>query len=233
MGGSPCLGFTRSGKGLNFNDPQSKLFFKFVEALEIVKPKYFLLENVKMKKEWQDIITSYVKVEPIMIDSALLSAQNRQRIYWTNIPNVQQPKDQNIFLKDIVLLDVYPIILHNLYGGFKEKTVRVFQNKSPTIRTSAGGGHIPSVIIKDKLQKYTNKDMSEDELVKFFKSMSFNDFKDWNVIRKLSPIECERLQNLPDDYTKDIGISPTQRYKMIGNGWTINVIVHILKNINT
>jgi len=88
IGGSPCQGFSFAGKQLNFEDPRSKLFFEFVRILHEVKPKYFLLENVKMKKEYQDVITSYLGVEPMESNSSLLSAQKRKRLYWTNIPGV-------------------------------------------------------------------------------------------------------------------------------------------------
>ena len=98
IGGSPCQGFSFSGKQLNFNDPRSKLFFEYVRILKEIKPKYFLLENVVMKKEYQDIISENVGVEPIKINSALLSGQNRRRLYWTNIPNIKQPEDKNINL---------------------------------------------------------------------------------------------------------------------------------------
>lgn len=99
IGGSPCQGFSFAGKQLNFEDERSKLFFEFVRLLEECKPKYFLLENVKMKKEYQDIISSYLGVEPIKINSSLVSAQNRERLYWTNIPNIRQPEDKGIFIK--------------------------------------------------------------------------------------------------------------------------------------
>lgn len=102
IGGSPCQGFSFAGKQLNFNDPRSKLFFEFVRALRETKPKYFLLENVVMKKEYQDVISSYLGVEPIEINSSLVSAQNRRRLYWTNIPNVSLPHDKNITLDDIL-----------------------------------------------------------------------------------------------------------------------------------
>ena len=102
LGGSPCQGFSFAGKQLNFFDPRSKLFFDYVKALETLKPKYFLLENVKMKKEYQDIISKHLGVEPIEINSALVSAQNRKRLYWTNIPGIEQPEDKGIMLKDIV-----------------------------------------------------------------------------------------------------------------------------------
>ena len=102
IGGSPCQGFSFAGKQLNFDDPRSKLFFEFVRLLKETKPKYFLLENVKMKKEYQDVISQHLGVEPIEINSALVSAQNRKRLYWTNIPNVTQPEDKGIILRDIL-----------------------------------------------------------------------------------------------------------------------------------
>lgn len=150
LAGSPCQGFSRAGAGLNFSDPRSQLFFDFVEALEIIKPKYFLLENVKMKQEWSDIISSYVGCEPVEINSALVSAQNRRRLYWSNLP-VTQPEDKGIYLKDIVLEDALPVAIHNIYGGFSEDTVRVFTDKSPTIRTPSGGGNIPSFVLDKAL----------------------------------------------------------------------------------
>ena len=102
IGGSPCQGFSFAGKQLNFEDPRSKLFFEFVDVLKKVNPKYFLLENVKMKREYQDIISEYLGVEPVEINSSLVSAQNRVRLYWTNIPNVTQPEDKGINLTDIL-----------------------------------------------------------------------------------------------------------------------------------
>ena len=162
IGGSPCTGFSRAGKGLNFNDPQSKLFFEYVRLLKECKPTYFLLENVKMKKEWRDIISEYVGVDCIEINSSLVSAQHRTRLYWVNIP-IEQPEDRKIMLKDIVLSDVMPIALHNLYGGFKEKSVRVFEGKSPTIRTSAGGGHILSFVKKNNPQVITFTERRTEE----------------------------------------------------------------------
>jgi DNA (cytosine-5)-methyltransferase 3A len=105
LGGSPCQGFSFAGKQLNFEDPRSKLFFDYVRALEEVKPKYFLLENVRMKQEYQDVITRYLGVEPILINSALVSAQSRGRLYWTNIPNVGQPEDLGLSILDVIGTD--------------------------------------------------------------------------------------------------------------------------------
>jgi len=111
MGGSPCQGFSFAGRQLNFDDPRSALFFEFVRLLRECKPKYFLLENVRMKQQYQDVITEHLGVEPIMINSALVSAQNRVRLYWTNIPNITQPQDKGLILKDILenLEDVDPL----------------------------------------------------------------------------------------------------------------------------
>lgn len=248
IGGSPCQGFSFAGKQLNFDDPRSMLFFEFVRLMDECKPKYFLLENVPMKKEYVDIITKYMGVEPIMINSALVSAQNRKRLYWTNIP-VEQPDDKGIMLKDILLDDAYPVALHNVYGGFKEKENRTFTEKSPTIRTPAGGGHIPSLLLSDKALAYMDRQVKDGRnhwdfkhysdvknekssavVANFFKGVPYNVLKDEDCVRKFHPIECERLQTVPDNYTE--GVSNTQRYKMIGNGWTVDVIAHILKGMD-
>ena len=199
IGGSPCQGFSyASTDRLNFDDPRSKLFFEFVWLYYELKPKYFLLENVRMKKECQDVISKYLGVEPIAINSSLVSAQNRHRLYWTNLPFDKLPEDKGIMLQDVLLDDATEPMLSNIYGGFGEKKPRLHNGKSVTIRTSAGGGHIPSVTIKDG-------------------------------IRQLDPVEVERLQTVPDNYTE--GVSYTQRYKMLGNGFTVDVICHLLRGL--
>jgi DNA (cytosine-5)-methyltransferase 3A len=199
IGGSPCKGFSFATNGrLNFAHPESKLFFEFVRLLKEIKPRYFLLENVRMANKHKKIISDYLGVEPIEINSSLLSAQRRLRLYWTNIPGVKQPEDLEIILGDILESDATEPMYSNIYGGFKEKKPREHYNKSVTIRTASGGGHIPSVT------KKINK----------------------SDIRKLTPREAEALQTLPDNYTE--GVSDTQRYKMIGNGFTTLVIAHIL-----
>jgi DNA (cytosine-5)-methyltransferase 3A len=252
MGGSPCTNLSNAGDRTGLDGSESSLFYKFVDIVKEYKPRYFLLENVRMKKEWQDIMSSEIGIEPILINSSLLSAQNRERLYWANFP-ITQPEDKNILLKDIVLDDVFPVALHNLYGGFNEDSVRVFENKSPTIRTARGGGHIPSFVKESLIHTkeaidYMNREVADGRthwdfghhsdihddkahavVANFFKGVPYNVFKDWDCIRKFHPIECERLQTLPDNYTEDV--SNTQRYKMIGNGWTVDVIAHILKQI--
>lgn len=251
IGGSPCQGFSFAGKQLNFDDPRSALFFEYVRLLKECEPKYFMLENVPMKQEYVDIITEYLNVEPIMINSALLSAQNRKRLYWTNIPNVYPlPTDRGIKLKDVLLDDAFPVAMHNLYGGFGEKEHRTFTEKSPTIRTPAGGGHIPSLLLSEKALAYMDREVrdgrnhwdfkhysdTENEkssavVANFFKGVPYNVLKDEDIIRYFHPIECERLQTVPDNYTE--GVSKTQRYKMLGNGWTVDVIAHVFKGLCT
>ena len=310
MGGSPCQGFSFAGKQLAFDDPRSMLFFEFVKCVKELKPKYFLLENVRMKKEYLDVISEYMGVDPIFINSSLVSAQSRQRYYWTNIPSIEQPKDREIVLSDMLEDDAEEPMYSNIYGGFGEKKPREHYGKSVTIRANSGGGSIPNVKLKDNLtnlpkkahcikanyyksskanfendttkggkfsatgipQKlvsdkpqhigtavdvkaaaYRARSVDENgkrvawkdakpkqmlELRKDEKSNSVTSVQKDNVLtqdevywRKLTPLECERLQTVPDNYTNHV--SNTQRYKMLGNGWTIEVIAHILKNMES
>ncbi len=213
IGGSPCQGFSLAGKQLNFDDPRSKLFFEFVRLKNECNPTYFLLENVKMKQEYQDIITKYLGVEPIEINSNLVSAQNRRRLYWTNIPNVTQPTDKNILLNDILET---PYDYHKVRATV-QKNAEYSDNKSVTLTSAMGmgGGNVPMLISQEFYEKHKNK---------------YIDGTDRKGIRLLTPIECERLQTLPDNYTSIA--CKTQRYKMLGNAWTVDVIAHILSFIN-
>lgn len=258
MGGSPCQGFSFAGKQLNFDDPRSVLFFEFVRLLKETKPKYFLLENVRMKQEYQDVISEHLGVKPIMINSALLSAQNRVRLYWTNIPNVTQPEDKGIVLKDI-LEDYYekPVIDQTPRGANKGGITSSSMNKgkTPSLTPSSWqhNNHLCELsnkvlIVKEATKKgYTEIQEGDcfDLTFPNSKTRRGRNMKDkCNCLtaanydymvfenptyRKLTPMECERLQTVPDGYTE--GVSNTQRYKMLGNGWTVDVISHILKNI--
>ena len=406
MGGSPCQGFSFAGKQLAFDDPRSALFFEFVRCVEELNPKYFLLENVRMKKEYLDIISEYMGVDPIFINSSLVSAQSRQRYYWTNIPNVEQPEERGMVLRDILEDQVgsehyvgdnmqknykdgnqlnpnyksQANTIHNSdkksgticagthgyangYVGDKHKPVkqternarhlkqlddkslcmtasmykgagnngmtlvpqhigtaidikghdqikRVYSpdGKSPTVTTCGGGHREPKVVAgalrgrslnedgknvkwketKPKQMLETRKDEKSNAVSTFTKDnlvvqsyrevrteeakkarrenrqktgkdhtpfrakelqprndgkvgtvtpslnndhkISLTRDKDQEVYwRKLTPLECERLQTVPDNYTNYV--SNTQRYKMLGNGWTIEVIAHILQNM--
>jgi DNA-cytosine methyltransferase len=381
IGGSPCQGFSFAGKMLNFDDPRSRLFFEYVRLVKGLKPKYFLLENVKMKKESQDIITEYMGVEPIEINSALVSAQTRKRLYWTNIPNVGQPEDKGIVLKDIIEsgyvddrmvnqgkshcvtarysgavwwnsierrqrtmisleqvdeklrhpeatkkgyaeagdgegLDLtFPqsktrrgramkdksncltaashemgVVIdpskpnqinpskeaagkqpymqdrvfhedgksHALTASFANRTnVGDFEEEDKELRPATIVGrrlnergvredYNKDVPITQCLQVKHNSDKSgtlttveKDNVLSENEPGRYpNAYEDKKLVwRKLTPLECERLQTVPDGYTLVLDengkqlVSDSQRYKMLGNGWTIDVITHIMKNM--
>ena len=380
LAGSPCQGFSFAGKQLAFDDPRSALFFEFIRLLKAIKPKYFLLENVRMKQQYIDVITQQVsecypdhegndlfdsKIEPILINSALLSAQSRQRLYWTNIPHVKHPEDLGIVLKDILEDEVEEHylagknLLENYQGGnqlnpnyksqantihdknkksgvicagthgyangyvetkpkqvgkvkdggqgnriystdgksstlsaqsggtagngntlieTKPKQVgiasdinghdilkRVYspEGKSPTLNTMGGGNREPKVAVENRIVvdperkrliiaeanekgytiiedgdcfdiNYPNSKTRRGRKMKYKcnaltpSAQEYMHFKDLTW-RKLTPLECERLQTVPDNYTASV--SNTQRYKMLGNGWTVEVICHILKHM--
>ena len=142
IAGSPCQGFSFAGKQLAFDDPRSALFFEFVRLLKECKPKYFLLENVRMKKEFLDIISEQVGCEPIFINSALVSAQNRQRYYWTNIPGIEQPEQRGIVLRDILeTTPADPTLMSDSFVARQKKNINgkclVDQNKEKAASLSA------------------------------------------------------------------------------------------------
>jgi len=265
IGGSPCQGFSVAGKQLNFKDPRSLLFFEFVRLIKELNPKYFLLENVKMKKEYQDIITEYMGVEPIEINSALVSAQNRKRLYWTNIPNITQPNNKGILLKDILEEVESPPISLNKNQQNKLEKINPTTKKANCLTEAIGRGGSSSEFLTS-VKKKTLALVTKDNLVvknesatkggkAYSLTASYQGAVAWNscerkqrtmvpvcdtddvdpniyngvYYRKLTPVECERLQTVPDNYTDHV--SKTQRYKMLGNGWTVDVICHILKNL--
>jgi DNA (cytosine-5)-methyltransferase 3A len=288
IGGSPCQGFSFAGKQLNFNDSRSALFFEFLNIKNHYNPKYFLLENVKMKKEYQDVISGYLGVEPIEINSSLVSAQSRKRLYWTNIPNIEQPKEKGLVLADVLKIRIknirenkilmsksnFKVKVRKNYIDKNELCLFIKQHKNDTIKnisdycnvsktkaehwfrndsSFAIPDHVSWSRMKEKLEIKTNK---YDEAINDFEIKNNNydmakriyhtdgkhptlttltgggqrkTITDGDDMFYLSPIHCERLQTLPDNYTE--GVSNTQRYKMLGNGWTIDVIAHILKGL--
>jgi site-specific DNA-cytosine methylase len=236
MGGSPCQGFSFAGKQLNFDDPRSKLFFKFAEAVSIIKPKYFLLENVNMKQEYQDIISKYLGVKPIKINSALVSAQNRVRLYWTNIPFIGMPKNRNILLKNILESDDGLTVNYSSSGRGKGKIEgRISEAiKALTLtRTGYTKRSITGVAIYHTPHGFNHggifKRLKHPTLrIKAQNNYFYINHKKY---RKLTCTEWERLQTLPDGYTQCDSVSNSQRYKMIGNGWNIETIVHILTGL--
>jgi len=246
IGGSPCQGFSFAGKQLNFDDPRSQLFFEYVRLLEALKPKYFLLENVKMKKESEQVITEILGVEPIEINSSLVSAQNRKRLYWTNIPVDGLPDDKGTVLSDVLEegatdRDKSYCIDANYWKGGNLKSYFEKHRRQLVFHTEPKGARIvnrrldergkrqdynTNIKPKPRLElRYDDKagcitTVQKDSVVAFEKDMHW---------RKLTVTECERLQTVPDGYT--CGVSNTQRYKMLGNGWTVDVIKHIFKGL--
>ena len=263
IGGSPCQSFSFAGKrkGMSTKDEQeiltlehylelksqeyefegqSYLFWEYMRLLNEVKPKYFLLENVMMGEKWEKILSKAIGVNPIMINSSLVSAQNRQRLYWTNIgmkPSglfgdlesiIEQPKDLGVLLKDVLEDEVdekyfltqetiiellnkdglkYPIIP----SGNKYKIIGGDYRYDEGFRWRENGK-------SGTLCLGSENGISGQALVKI------ND-----RIRRLTPTECERLQTVKDGYSNLVGNSA--RYKMLGNGWTVDVIAHIFKYI--
>jgi len=319
IGGSPCQNFSFVGKrqgmvtkekievtsleqylelkeqGFEF-ERQSYLFWEFVRLLKEIKPKWFLFENVRMDKKWKDVITNVLGVEPIEINSALVSAQNRRRLYWTNIPVEGLPEDKEILLKDILddevdkkyyiekrLLNIkgetslkkavanmrtpeqkskcltaggqnisnsgatnlcFCIGHLDLKGHDIIKRVYSVFGKSPTLITMQGGYREPKIIVdRDKSYCIDASGYKGGNLKQYFekkrRQLAFRIDGNKVRVRRLTPLECERLQTLPDNYTqyglfndgKVKKISDTQRYKMMGNGWTVDVISWIFSFI--
>lgn len=321
VAGSPCQGFSMAGKQNNFNDPRSALFFQFLHILHHYKPRYFLLENVVMKQEYVDTISTLLDTDPILINSALVSAQNRKRLYWTNIPDITQPDDLGIKLADIIEDTPQPDSAYRSCKAFGEiptealchhmgtamdinghdclKRVYAGSGKSPTLNACTGGNREPKAgfygAIKNRGKLDIRSDKSMCVVANYWKGVDNHGMRtvlakpiysatmvgrrinpetncrdDYNmdipsrqyieisedpsksrclstvqkdtllanktegrhliedvVYRKLTPLECERLQTVPDNYTNHV--SATQRYKMLGNGFTVDVIAHILK----
>ena len=225
IGGSPCQGFSLAGKQLNFEDERSKLFFEYVKSLNKLRDKNpdlkFLLENVNMKSEFKNIITDFIGVEPILVNSSLVSAQFRDRLYWSNI-EFSPPEPKNIILKNIIdrnlsfthkcqniKLQKSSNGIENIKKGtsgfswFYEQQTYSQNSLARTLKAGGGSGNIPKIL--------------NDDLTMF---------------RKLTPQECKKMQTIPDCY--DLSeVSNSQQYIQIGNGWTIDIIECFFKNLKT
>lgn len=269
IGGSPCQDLSiakKDRKGLD--GEKSGLFWEYIRILKETKPRYFILENVaSMSQESKQAISKAMfeasrysnnlfcdSLDPIMIDASLVSAQNRKRLFWTNIPNITLPKDRNIFLRDILENEVdekYIYSEKNKINTNQGNRVYGIENKSVTLKAKGGGGgaktglYVVSVARRNKNRsKHQNiglrygtfkKDYQWEEEKNgksFCVKSATQEFsvKTGEFIRKLTPIECERLQGLPDNYTE--GLSNTQRYSCLGNAFNVDVIAHILSFIS-
>lgn len=226
IGGSPCQGFSRAGKELNFNDERSKLFFEYARILKEVNPTYFLLENVVMRKEYSDVITDILGVTPIMINSALVSAQERKRLYWTNIQGIKQPEDRNIYLCDIVNFKSETPLKENIIDEIRKYTKRDFG-----VSIDENGNIRPHRRDKRKsgISEIGTLRNPNCKSVTIIKSHAPKTYKSPFEIYELNRNECEQLQNVPINYT--ISISEKQAKDLLGDGWTVEVIKHIFKNI--
>lgn len=230
IGGSPCTNLSMAGNGQGLKGSQSKLFYEYARAIKEAQPKYFLLENVIMKKEWEDIITNILGVEPIEINSSLVSAQNRRRLYWTNIPNVTLPEDKNITLEDILEDIEFP----------NPAAIRGRRLNKATIvgRRLDKNGHRKdtdkTIPITQCLEvRATNTDKSnclttvdkDNVLTPLPIGRHPDAFKDNLPFRYYTTKEMCRLQTVPDDFLNMIPDSAAR--KALGNGWTVDVIAHI------
>ena len=241
LGGSPCQNFSFAGKmngmstvdnkeiltlesyielkeqGFEFQG-ESYLFWEYVRILKEVKPKYFLFENVMMIEKWEKVITSILGVDCIKINSSLLSAQNRPRTYWTNIPNVSIPKDRNIVLKDIMDFEFQNRV-------FVDKTkIKSYAKKKSYLQYDLSGKGYKS---QDQRAFYLTS--KHGALTSKFGYSKVKVLLENGDIVHLTPMECERLQTVPDNYTNYVSLN--QRHRMLGNGWTIDIIAFILSFI--
>lgn len=229
IGGSPCQGFSFSGKQLNFEDPRSKLFFEFVRLIEEVKPKYWLLENVVMKQEYQDVISKHLGVEPVKLNSALTSAQNRVRLYWANF-EITEPTDQGIKLEDI--LEDTEMIRPSAIRGRRLNKATILERRLD--ERGKRQDYDKNVPITQCLEvRSTNRDKSnclttvaKDTVLTTMEVGRHPDaFNRKLPFRNYTKIERCRLMNLPDNYCDEI--SYNQTVKVTGNGWEVGMITHL------
>lgn len=228
MGGSPCQGFSFSGKNLNFDDPRSALFFEFARIVEEIEPDYFLLENVVMGADHANVISDRLGVSPVMINSALFGGQDRKRLYWTNIEIPELPNDSSVLLVDCLLEPDEKLFLS------KEAASRYTSPESKIINPMKSNviGRLPPYQgdrVFDVNGKASSLSASGGNNGGGGCNIIFNPGNE--QLRRLSVEECEVLQGIPIGYTDHI--SKTARYKAIGNGWTIGVISHILSGMRS
>jgi len=248
LAGSPCQGFSIAGKGLNFDDPRSKLYFVFEDILKHYQPKYWLLENVIMLQEWQDIISQRLGIKPIMINSALVSAQNRKRLYWTSISSekdmfgfpyctISQPVDKHIYLKDIIEDGHVDRAKDLALTADSSSTFNKYHDRSRgqivfRVKEATQKGYVEALPGDGLDLTHPNSKTRRGRLMRDKINCLTAANYEYGIVqqdlswRKLTPVECEHLQTVPDNYTQSV--SNSQRYKMLGNGWTVDVIAYIL-----
>jgi DNA-cytosine methyltransferase len=246
LAGSPCQGFSMAGKQLAFEDPRSKLFFEFVAIVEHARkfnPRVdFFLENVKMKKAFLDTISEILGVQPILINSSVITAQNRPRYYWCSW-DVVQPTPKTVLLSSILdrgvsaRTDQYNVAEKHWVGTPVERCLQegitevAFTERrteeAKRIRREYREKHGRDFSPRRGKELTPRSDGKMNCLTATFSLKEHTLIDERGVYRRLTPLEAERLQTLPDGYTE--GVSEHQRYRMIGNGWTIDVIADLLR----
>ena len=221
IGGSPCQSFSNAGRGAGF-DGKSGLFWEYVRILKEVKPTYFLLENVKMKKEWQDIISEALGVEPIEINSKFFVPQNRPRLYWTNIKVKNIPTSFNHCINDIL----------------EDASIEYYLTEKQKLKLDLNYKWSENEIIRHKAGKHQQDNVFRYDGIMGCLSASTHGsarhltktYLPNGEIRRLTENEVEKLQGVPINYTDNV--SSSKRYEMLGNGWTVDVIAHIFGGLS-
>ena len=227
IGGSPCQDLSNAQNGLGLKGKKSRLFYEYVRLYHELKPKYFLLENVKNK--WGNLMSEIIGVNFIEINSSLFSAQSRPRYYWTNIKFPPLPSIHHTqTLKNIILTEVEEKYYFNKSGLDEFIKKNLIFTKTPTKDGIVKLFDVPKTIINDNERQRRIYDITSKSPTILARADTTK-ILDKKRIRKLTPLECERLQNIPDNYTASC--SDTQRYKMIGNGFNVNTIVYILQGL--
>lgn len=260
IGGSPCQSFSFAGKqagmattenieitdldqyldlkimGFEFTG-QSYLFWEYMRILTEVR-KYnpdvkFLLENVVMSKKWEAVLTNAIGVEPVKINSNLVSAQNRKRLYWTNIAEIAQPEDEGIFLRDILEDNVdekYYLSQKAIEGITNRLRVNAAKRNGFGACVVSPDGKANTLLVSPQSMEHNLIAVGRQGTVTDGKSIGIMEaLRNGNALRRLTPVERARLQTVPSWY--EWVVSDTQIYRMCGNGWTVRVIEHILKNL--
>lgn len=247
LAGSPCQGFSKANnKHTNFEHPQSKLFFEFIRILKECKPKYFLLENVQMKQEHQDTISSYLGIKPQKINSSLFTAQNRVRLYWwgkkINNQYVQMPinpiTDKEVLLNQILEERQPDLHLKNNHANISinndKKILTIKEATKKGYTEIKDGDCFDATFLNSKTRRGRNMKYKSNCL-----TAANYDYMRYEhpSYRKLTVNECLKLQTLPDNYLdcvddKGKEISNNAKFKALGNGWTVDVITHIFKGFN-
>lgn len=215
IGGSPCQSFSPAISSNTGFDGKSKLFFEYVRLLKELKPKYFFLENVVMKKEWEKVITDILGVEPVRINSEHFSAQSRPRLYWTNIPLTEQLPINASLLGDVLEENVPE-------KYFYKESFEFHGDDKVVCATLAINGH-------DILKRVNSKFHKCQTLTAVCGGNQQKKVIDQGRVRKLTPMEYERLQGVPDGHTAMV--SDGARYKALGNGWNVDTIAFLFQGL--